>query len=88
MRIHRSALRHGLTVAEIMHAWRLGIGDLEVDAEHDPPKRLRIGPDLAGNFLELVYLDATDDRPGGEPLVIHAKVLGNRLLGHLKRMRQ
>lgn len=87
VRIHRSALRHGITVSEIVHAWDFGIGDLEVEREHDPPKRLRIGPDYAGNYLELVYLESIDGDPAGEPVVIHAMALGNRLRGHLNRMR-
>lgn len=86
VRIHRSALRHGITASEIKHAWEFGVGDLSVDAGHDPPKRLRIGPDHAGNFLELVYLEA-DDNPADEPIVIHAMALTGRLRVHLKRLR-
>ena len=82
MRIQRSALRHGITASEIKHAWDYGVGDLTLDARHEPPKRLRIGPDYAGNFLELVYLEAAD-----EPLIIHAMALGVSLKDHLNRLR-
>ena len=71
MDIHRSALRHGVTEPDIRHALAhsLGVFDLEPDA--DPPKVLVIGPDLAGNLLEIVLLDLADD----DLLVIHAMPL-------------
>lgn len=40
--------------------------DLEPDA--DPPRVLAIGPDAAGNLLEIIWLELADDRR----LVIHA----------------
>ena len=70
MDIHRSALRHGLTEDDIAHAVdnSVAVADLEPDA--DPPKLLVIGPDLAGNLLEVVLLDLADD-----VLAIHAMAL-------------
>lgn len=71
MDIHRSALRHGLTETEITHAIdnSIVVADLEPDA--DPPKILVIGPDLAGNLLEVVLVELADE----EVLVIHAMAL-------------
>lgn len=71
MDIHRSALRHGATEPDILHALdnALVVADLEPDA--DPPKILVIGPDLAGNLVELILLELADD----DLLVIHAMSL-------------
>ena len=41
---------------------------VDVDPDADPPKLLVIGPDGAGNLLEVVVLTLADDRV----LVIHA----------------
>ena len=43
--------------------------DLEPDA--DPPRMLAIGPDPAGNLLEVIWLQL----PGDYELVIHAMQL-------------
>jgi hypothetical protein len=61
----RSALRHGIPSEDIHHAV---INAVAVDEVGDDPVRwLVLGPDRAGNLLELVVLD----RPAG-PAVIHA----------------
>jgi hypothetical protein len=63
--ILRSAFRHGVADEDIHHALR---GALVVDeVGEDPLRYLVLGPDRAGNLLELVVLD----RPQG-PAVIHA----------------
>lgn len=71
MEIHRSARRHGVGEADIRHATDrpLVVVDLEPDA--DPPKVLAIGPDRAGNLLEVILLELADDRL----LAIHAMAL-------------
>ena len=68
MEIHRSAYRHGFGDGDIRHAIAraLVVADLDIDA--DPAKVLAIGPDLAGNLLEVIWLELADDRV----LVIHA----------------
>jgi len=43
--------------------------DLEPDA--DPPRVLAIGPDRAGNLLEIIWLELGDERQ----LVVHAMKL-------------
>ena len=59
--IHRTARKHGVDDAAIRHAV-----DLEPDS--DPPKVLAIGPDRAGNLLEIIWLELAVDTE----LVIHA----------------
>jgi hypothetical protein len=68
--IFESAYRHGFTDEEIRHAWDNSLGFYTVDADTDPPKSLCIGPDTAGNLLEILYLEIRQ----GE-LVIHAMPL-------------
>jgi hypothetical protein len=69
--IHRSARRHGVSDDAILHATDhpLVVVDLEPDA--DPPKQLAIGPDLAGNLLEVIVLVLADE----QLLAIHAMPL-------------
>ena len=70
IRIFESAYRHGLTGDEIRHAWANAIAFFDIDREHEPVKSLCIGPDTAGNLLEVLYLQL----PDGD-LVIHAMPL-------------
>lgn len=71
MEVHRSARKHGVSDAAIVHAVdrALVVVDLEPDA--DPPRVLAIGPDGAGNLLEIIWLEF----PGRAPIVIHAMPL-------------
>ncbi len=68
MLIHRSALKHGVTRPQISHATDHLVALADLDPESDPPKVLLIGPDKAGNLLELIALVLQGD----ELLVIHA----------------
>ncbi len=57
----RSAGRHGITAADIDHV--LAHSLVVEDVGEDPTRYLVLGPDRAGNLLELVVLD----RPRGRP---------------------
>ena len=61
----RSARRHRVEDEDIQHGLRHAL--LVEEIGEDPTRYLVLGPDRAGNFLELVVLD----RPQG-PAVIHA----------------
>ncbi len=61
----RSALRHGVRDEDVQHALRNSLLVEEID--EDPTRYLVLGPDRAGNPLELILLD----RPQG-PAVMHA----------------
>jgi hypothetical protein len=63
--VFKSALRHDVAVEEIQHAVRNALAVEDLD--DDPIRYLVLGPDQAGNLLEVVVLD----RPDG-PVVIHA----------------
>jgi hypothetical protein len=54
LRVRSSALKHGCTIEEISHAIDMAQVEIEIDADNDPPKFLFIGPDSAGNLLELI----------------------------------
>jgi hypothetical protein len=68
LRIKDSALRHGLTRETISHAHDMAIAGALIDSNNDPPKLLIIGPDEAGNLVELIG----GDSPLGERVIWHA----------------
>ena len=61
LRVRESALKHGLSIEAISHAIDMALLELEIDADNDPPKILFIGPDDAGNLLEVIGGDIADD---------------------------
>jgi hypothetical protein len=69
--IHRSARKHGIDDSAIRHALDHAIAVIDLDPDADPPKVLTIGPDKAGNLLEIIWLELADD----VNLVIHAMPL-------------
>lgn len=65
MQVLRSAFRHGVDEEDIEHVLHNAVVVEEID--EDPARFMVLGPDRAGNLLELVVMD----RPNG-PAVIHA----------------
>lgn len=70
MEFHRSAFKHGYDDAAINHAVDNALVVIDLDAESDPPRVLAIGPDRAGNLLEVIWLELAEVE-----LVIHAMPL-------------
>lgn len=68
--ILESARKHGKTNDDILHAWNNALGFYDIEADHEPPKSLAIGPDLAGNLLEVIYLELENT-----DVIIHAMTL-------------
>jgi len=66
--VAESALKHGLTTEEISYAYDFYAFEGIMDDGADAPKLLTIGPDSAGNFLELVG----GRQPNGDHLIWHA----------------
>ncbi len=60
--VHRSARRHGVRDDDIRHVIAQPVVVVDVDPDADPPKLLVIGPDRAGNLLEVVMLSLAGDR--------------------------
>lgn len=79
MEFHRSAFKHGIPRAAIAHALLQPMVTVDLDVDGDPPRVLAIGPDPAGNLLEVVWLELADDRM----MVIHAMPLRALLYGLL-----
>lgn len=83
LRITESALRHGLTRETISHAHDMAITGVLIDSNNDPPKLLVIGPDEAGNLLELIGADF----PIGDRVIWHADRLGSQYHNLLPKTR-
>ena len=78
MEIHPSARRHEVDDADMLHAIANSIA--VEDLGDDPDRWLVIGPDRAGNLLEVIVLVTTE----GDELIIHAmplRAIYRRLLG-------
>ncbi len=71
MEIHDSAHNHGIQDDAIMHALADAITVVDLEQDADPPKGLAIGPDQAGNLMEVIWLELADD----VQLLIHAIAL-------------
>lgn len=71
MEIHRSTRKHGVPEAAIRHALDHALTVIDLEPDADPPKGLAIGPDHAGNLLEIIWLELAED----VNLVIHAMPL-------------
>lgn len=71
MDIHEAAHRHEVSEDDVRHAVAHAITVVDLDPDADPPKVLAIGPDTAGNLLEIIWLELDDNRE----LVIHAMAL-------------
>jgi hypothetical protein len=69
--IHRSAYKHGIDADTILHVLDHALTVIDLELEADPPKVLAIGPDRAGNLLEIIWLELAND----VNLVIHAMPL-------------
>ncbi|MGH2915661.1 MAG: hypothetical protein ACRDMX_11815 [Solirubrobacteraceae bacterium] len=79
MEVAESARRHGVADQDIVHAIDHALA-LE-DAGEDPDRWLVIGPDRAGNLLEVVVVITAE----GPQMAIHAMAMRSqyrRLLGH------
>lgn len=61
LRVLPPALKHGCTIEDISHALDMMLYEIVVDEDHEPPKLLILGPDSAGNLLELVGGEFGDD---------------------------
>lgn len=68
MEIHPSARKHGIPDEDIRHAVKHYMYVAAIDSDGPPWRVLYLGPNRAGNLLEVVTVDRDDD---GE-LVIHA----------------
>lgn len=69
MDVHRSARKHGVVDEDSIHAATHYLVAYPLsDGDDGPVRELRLGPDSAGNLLEVVVLLLDD----GRELIIHA----------------
>jgi hypothetical protein len=68
LRIHSSALKRRWNREEISHAYDMALYEGVLEEDTDPPKLLIIGPDSAGNPLELIGAELEN----GDVLIWHA----------------
>ena len=68
MEIHRSARKHEVTDRQVHHALDHARLVADLDDGTTPARTLVLGPDPAGNLLELIVLHFDD----GRDMVIHA----------------
>jgi hypothetical protein len=71
MEVHPSAGKHGVPESDVVHAIEHEIVSVDLEPHTDPPKVLVIGPNPAGNLLEVIVLVLADDRL----IAIHATKL-------------
>ncbi len=79
---HRSASKHGVERVDVVHALAGQLVDLDLGDADTPTRRLAIGPDRAGNLLEVVVLVFDDDRE----MVIHAMKMRPKYEGLIERL--
>ena len=68
LEIHETALKHRISELDIHHVCANSSDIFELDQESDEIKILIIGPDTAGNLLEVIGLEINDQ----SLLIIHA----------------
>lgn len=78
MRLTDSAFKHGIAAADVLHAYVNAVRLVEIE-QYGEERLIIIGPDRAGNWLELVAMPAHDaDR------IIHADRLRPKFYEFLK----
>lgn len=69
MEIHQAARKHGIADEDIRHAVEQAVVGYALEQGDGEPRRsLLLGPDRAGNLLEIVALELDD----GDRIAIHA----------------
>ena len=81
LEFHPSALRHGYEKATIRHAIEHALIIRELESEAEPRRMLALGPDRAGNLLEVIWIEVDDNRD----IVIHAMAMRRAWYRQLRR---
>ena len=71
MEIHDAARKHRVRDGDITHAIDNALVSLDISDGELPTRTLYLGPDRAGNMLEIVLLELDD----GRALAIHAMAM-------------
>ena len=81
IQIHPSALKHGLFPKEIQHAIQFSNHHFHIGDSNEADRILIIGPNIEGNFLELIGVITDRD----ELLIIHSMHLRTQFHPLLER---
>jgi hypothetical protein len=79
--IHHSAHKRGVNDDAIEHVVAHAFVAVDIEPDADPPRVLAVGPDHAGNLLEIVWLELRGERR----LVVHAMKLRSTFYDLLPR---
>ena len=82
MEIHRSARKHRISDEAITHAYDHSLAEFDYDPDEHPPRYAVVGPDRAGNMIELIVIIAH----GNRQIVIHAMHARPNFLGLLLQL--
>ena len=80
LEIHETALKHGISNLDIRHVCANSSDIFELDQESYEIKILIIGPDSAGNLLEVIGLEINDQ----SLLIIHAMKIRKSMVNLLE----
>ena len=81
VRILRSSLKHSIREGEIQHAYENAITvTSDIDSNINDPADLYIGPDFAGNLIELLLVERD-----GEIIIFHAMRLRTKFAALLNK---
>jgi len=81
LEIHETALKHGISNLDIRHVCANSSDIFELDQESYEIKILIIGPDSAGNLLEVIGLETNNQ----SLLIIHAMKIRKSMVTLLER---
>ncbi|MCX6536559.1 MAG: hypothetical protein NT119_08430 [Actinobacteria bacterium] len=81
LQFHDSAFKHGISEFDIRHAYENSIALFVLDQESHEVKILIIGPDSAGNLLEIIVLEKEDQ----SFLVIHSMKIRKSMMPLIER---
>ncbi|MEY4896382.1 MAG: hypothetical protein RI890_1181 [Actinomycetota bacterium] len=81
LEIYETALKHGISNLDIRHVCANSSNIFELDQESYEIKILIIGPDTAGNLLEVIGLEINDQ----SLLIIHAMKIRKSMVTLLER---
>jgi hypothetical protein len=79
--VHRSASNHGVGADDVVHAVDRALIVADMGDDDSPVRTLVLGPDRAGNILEVIVLHFDD----GREMAIHAMPMRSHYRGLLPR---
>lgn len=81
MELHRSSAKHGVDPDDVLHAVEAALVVADMGDDDSPTRTLILGPDRAGNLLEVIVLHFDD----GREMAIHAMPMRSQYRAMLPR---